>query len=32
MGHMSHQGIAQGALPASGGEDVNKGENKGVCT
>ena len=28
MDHMSHKGIAQGGLPASGGEDVNKGEKQ----
>ena len=26
VGRMSHKGIAQGALPASGGVDENKGE------
>ena len=26
LDHMSHKGIVQGALPASGGVDVNKGE------
>ena len=30
MGHMSHKGIAQGALPTSGGVDESTITNKGV--
>ena len=30
MGHMSHKGIAQGALAAYGGVDESISENEGV--
>ena len=30
MVHLSHKGTALGALPASGGVDKSKSENKGV--